>query len=298
MKFFSLCCVSLLLVFPLIAQDGKRPYTLNVHVDLVELHVSVMDDKDRSVGGLGKDHFRVFEKGIEQPISVFKHEDIPVSLGLVVDNSRSMEPRKQRVDAAALSFVQQSNPDDETFVVHFDSDVRLDQHFTTSLSDLQQTLAGTKPFGQTAIYDALMVAINEMDKAKYDKKALLLITDGEDNSSKATIDEVIEALRRSHISVFSVGLLSDSGGLKAEESLIRVADASGGRAYFPETVDQARQMMAKIARDLREQYTLGYFPTDPARDGGWRSVRVDINPPSGFPKKLSATYRHGYYAGS
>src|SRR5262249_44503946 len=154
--------------------------------------------------GLGKDHFKVFENRVEQPISVFKHEDIPVSLGLVIDNSRSMEPRKQRVDAAALSFVQQSNPQDETFIVHFDSDVRLDQHFTTNLNDLQQTLAGTKPFGQTAIYDALMVAVEEMDKAKYDKKALLLITDGEDNSSKATLDDVIEALRRSHISVFSV----------------------------------------------------------------------------------------------
>jgi len=135
-----------------------------------------------------------------------------------------------------------------------------------------------------------------MERAKHDKKALLLITDGEDNSSKATLDGVIEALKRSHVSVFSVGLLSESGGLKAEESLIRVAESSGGRAYFPENDDQARTMMERIARDLREQYTLGYFPSDPHRDGSWRSVRVDINPPTGFPKKLSATYRRGYYA--
>jgi Ca-activated chloride channel family protein len=107
---------------------------------------------------------------------------------------------------------------------------------------------------------------------------------------------VIEELKRNHVSVFSVGLLSEFGGLKAEQSLIRMAESSGGRAYFPENVEQARAMMEKIARDLREQYTLGYFSSDPNRDGSWRSVRVDVNPPAGFPKKLNASYRHGYYA--
>jgi Ca-activated chloride channel family protein len=297
MKLLKLCFGSLLLATPLLAQEGKqRPFTLNVNVDLVQIHVSVLDDKERTVGGLAKDHFKIFENRVEQPIAVFKHEDIPVSLGLVIDNSRSIEPRKQRLDAAALSFVQQSNPEDEAFIVHFDDEVRLSQDFTTKLSDLQQTLAATKPFGQTAIYDALMTAIEHMDAAKHEKKALLLITDGEDNSSKSTLDDVVEALKRNHISVFSVGLLSEAGGLKAEQSLIRVAESSGGRAYFPENVEQARLMMEKIARDLREQYTLGYFPTDPNRDGAWRSVRVDIMPPMGFPKKLNASYRHGYYA--
>src|SRR5262245_61332159 len=204
MKSLKLFVVSLLLAVPLLAQDGKNPFTLNVHVDLVEIHVSVVDEKDRTVGGLAKDHFKVFENRVEQPIAVFKHEDIPVSLGLVIDNSRSIEPRKQRLDAAALSFVQQSNPDDETFIVHFDDDVRLSQAFTTKLSDLQQRLAAAKPFGQTAIYDALMTAIEQMDFAKHEKKALLLITDGEDNSSKARLDDVIEAVKRNHISVFSV----------------------------------------------------------------------------------------------
>src|SRR5213593_3632023 len=160
MKVLNWCFASLLLAIPLLGQDAKRAFTLNVDVDLVELHVTVVDDKDRSVGGLAKDHFKIFENFVEQPISVFKHEDIPVSLGLVIDNSRSIEARKGRLDAAALSFVQQSHPDDETFIVHFDSDVRLDQDFTTELADLQQTLAATKPFGQTAIYDALMIAID------------------------------------------------------------------------------------------------------------------------------------------
>jgi VWFA-related protein len=186
MKVVNLCFASLLLVSSVFAQDSKKPFTLNVNVDLVEVHVSVVDEKDRTVGGLSKDHFKIFENRIEQPIAVFKHEDIPLSLGLVIDNSRSIEPRKQRLDAAALSFVQQSNKDDETFIVHFDSDVRLSQDFTSNLADLQQTLASTKPFGQTAIYDAVMTSIRQMDKAKHDKHVLLVITDGEDNVSNAT----------------------------------------------------------------------------------------------------------------
>src|SRR5437773_2576810 len=294
MRIKTLIVIYVLIASVLWAQE-ESIFKLNVNVDLTEVHVNVTDEKDRPVGNLNKEHFRVFENQSEQQLSVFKHEDLPVSLGLVIDNSRSIEPRKQRLDAAALAFVQKSNPEDETFIVHFDSDVRLDQDFTTKLSDLQQTLAATKPFGQTAIYDAVLMAIGHMDQARHEKKALLLITDGEDNSSKATLDELIEALGRNQISVFSVGLLSEEGGLKAEESLIRIAESSGGRAYFPENVDQARTMMERIARDLREQYTLGYFPTDPNRDGSWRSVRVDVMPPPGFPKKLNAIYRHGYY---
>src|SRR5689334_21417656 len=139
------------------AQESSQDsiFKLNVNVDLTEVHVTVTDEKDRPVGNLTKENFRVFEDRTEQKISVFKHEDLPVSLGLVIDNSRSIEPRKQRLDAAALSFVRKSNPEDETFIVLFDSDVRLSQVFTTRLTDLQQTLAATKPFGQTAIYDAL-----------------------------------------------------------------------------------------------------------------------------------------------
>src|SRR5438034_4721851 len=197
----------LLCTATLVWSQEESTFKLNVDVDLVEVHVNVTDEHDRPIGNLMKDNFSLIEDRIPQEISVFKHEDIPVSLGLVIDNSRSIEPRKQRLDAAALAFVQKSNPEDETFIVHFDSDVRLDQDFTTKLSDLQQTLAATKPFGQTAIYDAVLMAIGHMDQARHEKKALLLITDGEDNSSKATLDELIEALGRNQISVFSVGLL-------------------------------------------------------------------------------------------
>ena len=269
-------------------------FKLAVNVDLVELHVSVVDDKDRTVGGLKQEHFKILENRVDQPIALFKHEDMPVSLGLVIDNSRSIEARKARLDAAALAFVRNSNPEDEAFVVHFDFDARLAQDFTGDEKLLEQVLGSVKPFGQTALYDAVILALDQMEKAKYTKKAILLITDGLDNVSKQKLTDVIERAKRSRVALYPIGLLSAMDGEKAERELIQIAEASGGKAYFPEDVDQARTMMERIARDLREQYTLGYFPTT-GRDGAWRSVRVEVTPPSGFPQKLNANYRHGYY---
>ena len=294
--------LSVLILTPLLSgsflwAQEENVFKLNVNVDLTEVHVSVTDEKDRPVGNLSRENFRVFEDQTEQKLSVFKHEDIRVSLGLVIDNSRSMEPRKERLDAAALSFVRKSNPDDETFVVHFDDTARLDRDFTESIPLLEATLAGVRPWGQTAIYDALILALDQMKLAKNEKKAILLFTDGVDNSSKHTLTEAIDATKRSRVAVFVVGLLSDSGGQKAEDSLMQIADASGGRAYFPLTVDEARANMERVARDLREQYTLGYIPSNPSHAGEWRSVRVEVIPPAGMPRstKLNANYRRGYY---
>jgi VWFA-related protein len=295
MKMKSLVLLPLLVVSALWAQE--ETYKLNVNVDLTEVHVNVTDEKDHPIGNLTKDNFKVFEDRTEQKISVFKHEDLPLSLGLVIDNSRSMEPRKQRMDAAALSFVRKSNPDDETFIVHFDDNARLDRDFTDSIPLLEETLASVKPFGQTAIYDALLLALEHMESAKHTKRAILLFTDGIDNSSKHSLREALEVSKRSRVAVYPVGLLSASGGQKAEDDLIKIAEASGGRAYFPSTVDEARADMERVARDLREQYTLGYFPTNPSHSGGWRSVRIEVVPPPGMPRTtiLTANYRHGYY---
>jgi Ca-activated chloride channel homolog len=292
---------TLLLIFSLTASGlwaQENEFKLNVDVDLVEVHVNVTDEQDRPVGNLTKENFRLFEDRAAQEISVFKHEDIPVSLGLVIDNSRSIEPRKQRLDAAALSFVRRGNPEDETFIVHFDDEARVSRDFTASIADLETTLARAMPFGQTAIYDALIVALDHMEeRAKHTKKAILLITDGVDNVSRHTLAEAIDATKRSQVAVYTVGLLSFSGGQKAEDSLVQIAEASGGRAFFPENVEQAHSVMERVARDLREQYTLGYFPSNPSGDGAWRSVRVEVTPPAGFPRrsKLNANYRYGYY---
>jgi len=278
-----------------LAQDTPPLLTLSVNSDFMELHVSVVDEKDRTVSGLTAENFSVTENGVAQQIKVFKHEDIPVSLGLVIDNSRSIEPRKARLDAAALSFVRQSNPEDETFIVHFDSDARLDRDFTTKISDLEETLAASKPFGQTAIYDALMVALDHMQKANHTKRALLLVTDGLDNVSKAKLEDVIETVKHSRVMIIVVGLLSATEGEQAEATLSKIAEASGGRAFFPVDVDQAHALMERTAHDLRTQYTIGYVPTDPAHDGSWRSVRVAVTPPTGSKEKLMVDYRHGYY---
>lgn len=297
-KLNRLVLISLLTASLSLAQDSQDTvFKLNVNVDLTELHVTVTDNLDRPVGNLKKENFRVFEDRKQQTISVFKHEDIPVSLGLVIDNSRSIEPRKQRLDAAAVSFVRKSNVDDEAFIVHFDDTARLARDFTHSILDLQDTLASVKPFGQTAIYDALVLALEHMEHAKHTKKAILLITDGVDNMSKHTLAEAVERTKRSGVSVYVVGLLSVSGGQDAEDSLIRIAEAGGGRAYFPQNVDQAKVAMERVANDLREQYTIGYFPSNDSQNGAWRSIRVEVVPPVGMHPSivLTANYRRGYY---
>src|SRR5438034_6085948 len=198
MRIKTLIVIYVLIASVLWAQE-ESIFKLNVNVDLTEVHVNVTDEKDRPVGNLNKEHFRVFENQSEQQLSVFKHEDIPVSLGLVIDNSRSMEPRKERLDAAALSFVRKSNPEDETFIVHFDDAARLDRDFTDSIPLLEESLAGVKPYGQTAIYDALMLALDHMHYARHQKRAVLLITDGVDNSSEHTLTEALEATQQSHV---------------------------------------------------------------------------------------------------
>ena len=296
MKLIRLAALTLLVASVLQAQQDTV-FKLNVNVDLTELHVTVTDSQDRPVGNLKKENFRIYEDRTEQKVSVFKHEDIPVSLGLVIDNSRSIEPRKQRLDAAAMSFVRKGNAEDETFVVHFDDTARLARDFTDSIPLLEDTLSGVKPYGQTAIYDALILALEHMEHAKHPKKAILLITDGVDNTSTHTLAEAVEATKRSRVSVYTVGLLSAAGGPKAEESLIRIAESSGGRAFFPQTVDEAKTAMERVARDLREQYTLGYFPSNGSHNGAWRSVRIEVIPPAGIlpTAKLNANYRHGYY---
>jgi VWFA-related protein len=154
----------------------------------------------------------------------------------------------------------------------------------------------TRPFGRTAIYDALVFALLHMERARHTKKVLLLITDGVDNSSQHTVEEVLEAAKRSGVAIYTLGLLSASEGEKAEETLLHIAETTGGRAFFPENVDQARISMERVARDLREQYLLGYFSTNP-RDGMWRSIRLDIKSPPNMlhSTKLIANYRRGYY---
>ena len=276
------------------AQDAQ--FKLNIDVDLVELHVMVLDEQDRYVPGLTRGDFRVLEDRVEQGITLFKQEDQPVSLGLVIDNSRSMQRGKERMDAGALSFVQHSNPRDETFVLHFDDRLALGQDFTDNVSDLEDAVRGKQPYGQTALYDAILSSLERMRGAKFDKKALLLITDGADNVSTHSFDEALEGVKQSLVSIYSIGVLDQSSrSREAAQELRQLVSVSGGRAYFPETVDEVVEIAGRIARDLRRQYTLGYVPSNLRRDGRWRSVRLQIVTPPNAGRR-TAHYRHGYYA--
>ena len=286
--------LALLLAAPVAAQEPE--FTLNVNVDLVELSVTVLDASDRHVTGLEAVNFEIFEDSVQQDVSLFLHEDRPVSLGLVIDNSRSMERKKARVDMAAVSFVRLSNPQDEAFLVHFDDTVRLAQEFTSDIGVLEETLESISPYGQTSMYDALMTALEKIKEGRYDEKAILLVSDGADNSSTAVFEQVLESVRQSEAAVYIIGVLNDSAaGQEARIALEALSDASGGRAFFPQTVDEIPSLTENIARELRELYTLGYIPTNAGRDGSWRSVRVYVPMPPESPR-LKVNYRHGYYA--
>ena len=286
--------LALLLAAPVAAQEPE--FTLNVNVDLVELSVTVLDASDRHVTGLEAVNFEIFEDSVQQDVSLFLHEDRPVSLGLVIDNSRSMERKKARVDMAAVSFVRLSNPQDEAFLVHFDDTVRLAQEFTSDIGVLEETLESISPYGQTSMYDALMTALEKIKEGRYDEKAILLVSDGADNSSTAVFEQVLESVRQSEAAVYTIGVLNDSAaGQEARIALEALSDASGGRAFFPQTVDEIPSLTENIARELRELYTLGYIPTNAGRDGSWRSVRVYVPMPPESPR-LKINYRHGYYA--
>ena len=285
-------------------QDNKD-FTLSVDVELVQLPISVLDKEGRPVDNLSKDHFQIFEDNVQQQIKLFKHEDIPLSLGLVIDNSGSMRSKRERVNSAALSFVRESNPEDETFIVNFDDAAYLEQDFTGSIGDLIDALDNLDTRGETALYDAVYLAVDHAKKGKKDKKALLLISDGEDNVSKYGFNKAVEALRESKVTLYAIGLLEENdqrGGLfkkppsrKAKEALEKFAEVTGGQAFFPKSLDEVEELVKTIAHDVRNHYTVGYTPTNRKLDGSWREVRVKVNPPKNVPK-VTVHRKQGYYA--
>src|SRR5262245_7104227 len=286
-----------------LAQDG-RDYNLSVNVELVQLPVSVLDKHGFPVQGLKQEHFAVYEDKVQQDISLFKQEDVPLSVGLVVDVSGSMTDKLSTLNTAATTFVQESNPEDETAVVSFGDDVTLDQDFTQNTRQLSRSLSGITPTGNTSLYDAVFLAAEHVKENGYhEKKVLLIISDGEDNHSKYQLKQVLQTIRESKIIVYSIGLLSaDSGSsynyLFAEngrKALKQLAEVTGGAAYFPRGTREVEQVCQRIARELRNQYTIGYKPSNDKLDGSWRKTVVKVNPPKTVPKvKIRA--KQGYYA--
>ena len=274
--------------------------TIKVNVSLVVLHTTVLDDRGKFVDGLKEDNFRVFEDKAEQKLSLFKREDVPVSMGLVIDNSGSMRDKRPRVNEAALTLVQASNPHDESFVVNFNDDyyLDLDKDFTSSIPELKEALERIDARGSTALYDAIIGSLDHLKKGHKDKKVLLVVTDGEDNVSRNSLEKAVREIQKSNVVIYSIGLFSDEdkkNRKKAMRALKDISAASGGVAFFPENVDDVHNICDQVARDIRNQYTLGYYPTNTKKDGTFRTVQVDIIPPRG-KGKLTARTRNGYFA--
>ena len=278
----------------------KQGGSIKVNVNLVVLHTTVLDDRGKFVDGLQESNFRVFEDKVEQKLSVFKREDVPVSMGLVIDNSGSMRDKRPRVNEAALTLVQTSNPQDEAFVVNFNDDyyLDLDKDFSNSIPELKEALERIDARGSTALYDAIIGSLDHVRKGHKDKKVLLVVTDGEDNISRNSLEKTIREIQKTNVVIYTIGLLSQeskSAAKHAKKALQEIALASGGMSFFPENVDDVHNICLEVAHDIRNQYTLGYYPTNAKKDGTFRSVQVEVIPPRGRGKLVART-RNGYYA--
>jgi len=286
------------------ADDSQGTYKIKTQVNLVVLHATVLNDRSVFVPGLKEENFKILEDKVEQKLSVFKQEDVPVSFGLVVDNSGSMRDKRPQVNAAALTFVKTSNPQDEGFVVNFNDDYYLDteRDFTNDVTELKTALERIDARGSTALYDAVIGSLDHLKKGTRDKKVILVVTDGEDNASRHSLENAVEQAQRNDAVIYAVGVFSDDdlkhdhrAMKKARGALAQLANATGGLAFFPEDARDTEAICTQIAHDIRNQYTMAYYPTNAARDGSFRSVQVEVFPPRGSGK-LSVRTRSGYFA--
>ena len=302
-----LAALLLLLATQVMAQRQTRKargdYTLKVDVDLRLLHVTVFDWKEQLVKGLKQNNFEVYEDKIQQEISLFRVEDIPVSLGLVIDNSGSMRSKRNRVNEAAITFAKTSNPEDEIFLINFNDQVFLDQDFTQNLDDLTDALDHIDARGGTALYDAIYLALEHIREGQEEKKAILVITDGQDRDSRYRFDTVLEFARESYASIYLIGLFDKLSERprrerKAAKLLQELSAETGGKYFFPESVDEVHAICTEVAHEIRNQYTLGYKPTNLNRDGTWRDVTVRVlgSPKPTGKRKWIARTKRGYYA--
>jgi VWFA-related protein len=281
---------------------NSRPSNIKVDKTLVLINVTVTDPLNRFVTGLEKEHFRLLEDKVEQEISEFSSEDAPISIGLVFDTSGSMGQKLQKSRQAANEFFKTSNPSDEFFLVQFNDRPELMVPFTTDTGKIQSTLTFTQSKGRTALLDSVYLAMHEMKKARNPRKALLIISDGGDNSSRYTETEIKNAVREADVQIFGIGIFESMGGRgrTPEEAsgpglLNELAEQTGGREYPVENVNELPDIAAKIGIELRNEYILGYTPKNRERDGKYRRVQVKLNQPRGLPP-LKAYFRLGYYA--
>lgn len=286
-----------------LVRSKSGAYTLQKNVDEVVLNATVIDKKDHLVNTLVESDFKVYEDGVLQKINSFQHTDLPISLGLIVDNSGSMRPKREAVNRAALDLVRASNPQDESFVVNFSDEAYIDQDFTSSIAKLQQGLSHIDSKGGTALYDAIVASADYMAKhATRAKQVLLVITDGEDNASSMTLEQTVHRVQQLHgPAIYCIGLLfhSDAGRgetRRAKRALELLSEDTGGLAFFPKNLGHVDEVAKEVARDIRQQYMIGYQSSKPLSQPGFRTIRVEAKA-KGYDK-LTVRTRSGYYPGN
>lgn len=282
------------------ADDGKRSYAIGVNVDLVVLQATVRDPKRRVVPGLSEEDFRVYEDGVPQRIQYFSHEDVPVTVGLVVDNSGSMSSKRPEVVVAGLAFARSSNPQDEIFVVDFNERVWMGLPeglpFTSSINQLDAALSGNIANGRTALYDAIATALAHLKLGHPDKKVLLVISDGGDNASRHSLRDIMTMAGHSNAIIYTIGIFDQDDTDRDPRVLKQLAKATGGGAFLPESRTQLAGICEQIAKAIRNQYTIAYLPTNKMLDGSYRSIRLTAVTPA--HRGLIVQTRTGYYAPS
>ncbi len=277
---------------------NTRPRPLKVAVDMVLVPVTITDPMNRLVTGLEKENFQLFEGGSPQEIKSFSSEDAPVSLGVIFDSSGSMSSKMDRAKDAVVEFFKTANPQDEFFMITFSDEPEVVNDFTSSVDEIQGKLVYTVPRHRTALLDAIYMGVTKMREARYAKKALLIISDGGDNHSRYTENEIKALVKEADVMVYAIGIYDRYFQTQEErlgpELLGEVAELTGGRAFTVENPNDLADVATKIGVELRNQYVLGYRPTVVMRDGKWRKIKVKLLPPKGLPP-LRVYARTGYY---
>ncbi len=278
-------------------QDSSGVFVFKKEVEEVVLHATVVDQSNHLVTNLDKSAFSIFENNQPQRITSFRHEDVPVAMGIVIDNSGSMREKRDKVNKAALNLVRSSNPQDQVFVVNFNDEYYLDQGFTSDIRKLQEALEKVEARGGTALYDAIVASADyEKKYARLQKRVLFVVTDGEDNASRETLEQAVQRLQEENgPTVYAIGLLGEEKAHRARRALETVAQRTGGIAFLPKTTDEVDEISRTVAHDIRNQYTIGYKPTTPKSAGGYRAIKVEAKA-KGY-KQLTVRTRSGYYPG-
>jgi Ca-activated chloride channel family protein len=274
--------------------------TLKIDVDLVQVYATVTDSLNRYVSGLEQEHFQIWEDRLEQKIAYFSSEDVPISVGVIFDVSGSMKDKINTAQNAASTFFKTGNPEDEYFLIEFANKPQVASDFTTDITRLQSKLIFTAAKGMTAMYDAVYLGLEKVNEGGNPKKALLLITDGEDNQSRYTFSQVRDFVKEQDVQIYAIGIVDDwssqlSAGHTGRALIEELAEITGGRAFFPNSVYDLEDICTKIAVELKNQYVIGYHSTNKAEDGKWRKLRLKVNPPKGI-QNLNIRGKSGYYA--